>query len=267
MPSVHCLHRYLPSAAPRRPFSRIVVAVDSSAASERAVRLAVAVASGDARSELVFCHVIDIPWMLARVDHGADDYELALETAQESARGLLDRCIAAAAKADVFGRSCLRYGKPAEEVATLANAFAADLIVVGNRPCGRVHRILNGSVRDELVRNSALPVLVAERCEPDAAASSEECVLAELAGASSSETVLRAASSFASSYGLELVCLPGAKRLRARCRAIESAVGELHPALLVIGTPAERSLRDRVFPTIVERTLQSVSAPVLVVHY
>jgi nucleotide-binding universal stress UspA family protein len=253
--------------APQRPFSRIVVAVDSSAASERAVRLAVAVASGDARSELIFCHVIDIPWMLARADHGAEDYEIALETAQNEARRLLDRCIAAAAKGGVFGRSCLRYGKPADEVAKLADAFAADLVVVGNRPSGRLHRILNGSVRDEIVRMSALPVLVAERSKFDSAELREECVLAELADAAASKAVLRAASAFASGYRLELVCLPGAKGLRARSRAIELAVVEFQPALLVIGAPSKRNLRDRVLPTIVERTLEAVNAPVLVVHY
>lgn len=129
------------------------------------MHLAISLAAGDVRTELVFCHVIDIPRMLARADHLAEDYEIALEAAQSEARSLLAGCVAAAGDARVYARACVRYGKPASEIATLADVYAADLIVVGSRPSGKWHRFLNGSVRDEIVRDSDIPVLVAEKSE------------------------------------------------------------------------------------------------------
>lgn len=145
----------------RASFSRIVVAVDSSPASERAVKLALSVAGSDRRTEIVFAHVIDVPRMIARADRLANDYELALEAAQAQARELLDGCLAAAEHARIFGRSCIRYGKPAGEVVTLARVFGADLIVCGNGASSRVQRFLNGSVRDDIVNAASVPVLVA----------------------------------------------------------------------------------------------------------
>jgi nucleotide-binding universal stress UspA family protein len=144
----------------RRPFSRIVVAVDGLATCERAVQLAVALAEGDARAELIFAHVIDVARMVARADQDTSDYALAFEAARAEARSLLERCTAAAAQAGVFGRTCLRYGKPATEVAAVADAFAADLILIGNQHRSRLHRFLNGSVSDDVVRAAEVPVLV-----------------------------------------------------------------------------------------------------------
>jgi nucleotide-binding universal stress UspA family protein len=144
-----------------RTFSRIVVAVDSSAASERAVELALSLAAGGDHTEVIFAHVIDVPRMIARADPLANDYDLALEAARDRARDLLDRCLADAERAGIFGRTCVRYGKPAAEVVTLARVFGADLIIVGNGPATRVQRFLNGSVRDEIVRTANVPVLVA----------------------------------------------------------------------------------------------------------
>jgi nucleotide-binding universal stress UspA family protein len=146
--------------ADRKPGSCVVVAVDPSTPSERAVRLALSVERDDLRTEFVFCHVIDIPRMLARAE--TEDYEIALELAREQARSLLDLCLAHAEEAGVFGRSCIRYGKPAAEILTLAKSFSADLIVVGNRRRPWVRRVLRGSVPDEIVHTSDIPVLIVQ---------------------------------------------------------------------------------------------------------
>lgn len=266
MPSLLCLHQTMPPVrTPRPPFSRIVVAVDSSEASERALSLAISLARGDTRVELVFCHVIDVPRMVARADYLTDDYEVSLETARREALGLLDRCLAAAEKADVFGRSCLRYGAPADEVTTLAAVFAADLIVIGRSCHDRIHRILNGSVPDDIVRTSALPVLVAGATGSEPVLH-DGCVLAELADGSELSAPLRTASALASAYGAELMCLPEMKSARARSEAVEAAIRDLHPALFVIGAPSKQRWYGRFLPNAVERTLQMVSAPVLVVR-
>jgi nucleotide-binding universal stress UspA family protein len=151
----------LPAASRPSPMpARVVVAVDPSTASERAVASALSVVRCDVRSEFVFCHVIDVPRMLAHADRYADDYELALDAARAEGRSLLDHCVGVAERAGIFARSCLRYGKPATEIVALADACVADLIVVGNRPSGRLHRVFSEPVPDEVVRTSGIPVLV-----------------------------------------------------------------------------------------------------------
>jgi nucleotide-binding universal stress UspA family protein len=267
MRSVLNYHRNMPSVrAPRRPFSRIVVAVDTSEASERAVSLAISLARGDTRVDLVFCHAIDVPRMMARADHLAGDYGLSLETARREARELLDRCIIAAEKADVFGRQYVRYGAPASEVTMLAGVLAADLIVIGRRRHDPIHRILNGSVADDIVRTSSLPVLVAGANGSEPPALHGGFVLAELADESELSAPVKSASAVASAYGADLVCLSGAKSSRARSEAVERAIRELQPALFVIGATSQQRWRDRFLPNMLKRMLQMVSAPVLVVR-
>jgi nucleotide-binding universal stress UspA family protein len=164
--------------AQRRPFSRIVVGVDSGAASQSAARLAISIACGDRHAELIFCHAIDIPRMIAHADRFADDYPVAFDAACDTARALLNRCRALAQRAGVDAHARLRYGSPVSEIPALARAFAADLVVIGNRPSPKLHRILNGSVRDELVRSATLPILVADPSRSNTSAFHPECILA-----------------------------------------------------------------------------------------
>jgi nucleotide-binding universal stress UspA family protein len=240
--------------ARRRPFSRIVVGVDSSPASERAARLAVSLARGDAHIELVFCHAIDIPRMLARADRFADDYALALEIARDEARCLLDRCVALARQAGIHGLSCIRYGRPATEVVTLADVFAADLVVIGNRPSGRMHRFLCGSIRDEMVRACSTPILVADADPSRPSEFRPGSILARLADPPASPAALRLAAKIATAYDGKVVFSTG------------PAAAEDGPGMIVIGAARKRGVRDLFVPDAVERALQSADVPVLVVH-
>jgi nucleotide-binding universal stress UspA family protein len=145
------------------PFSRIVVAVDPSPAAKRAAGLAIALACGDGHAEVLFCYVIDIPRMLAHADRCCDDYALELEVAHDQAQQTLDDCTRLAAQAGVAASGSLRFGKPAVEVAALASALGADLVVVGCRRGRSLRRFFfREGVGDELVRVSRLPVLVAD---------------------------------------------------------------------------------------------------------
>jgi nucleotide-binding universal stress UspA family protein len=161
----------------RSPFSRIVVAVDASAASQRAVRLAIALACADEQAELLFCHAIDIPRMLAHAERCCDDYALELEVAREDAQRVLKNCLRLAAQAGVAASSSIRFGKPAVEVVTLASALGADLVVVGGRRSRALRRFFRASVSDEVVRVSRLPVLVADSPAPQTAYKEEKTTL------------------------------------------------------------------------------------------
>ena len=54
----------------------------------------------------------------------------------------------------------LREGRPADEIATLAEELEADLVVVGSRGVGTVKRLVMGSVSEAIVHLAPCPVLV-----------------------------------------------------------------------------------------------------------
>jgi nucleotide-binding universal stress UspA family protein len=245
-----------------RPFSRILVGVDTSPASESAVRLAVSLARGDTRAELVFCHSIDIQRMVARSGRLADDYPLALDTAQEAARRLLDHCCRLAWRAGIPARSYVRVEKPSFEVTSLANELHADLIVIGNQPRTRVQRFLCGSTRDEIVRTATVPLLLAQPHPSLASAYRPDCIIAALAGPSASTSALQLASSVAQAYDARMVLCSGGD---GGC-VLERSIAEHRPGMIVIGDVAQPRLRNPFTTGVVERTLQSAAAPVLVVH-
>ena len=65
--------------------------------------------------------------------------------------------------ADLRPTAVLRRGRPADEIVTEATTWAADVIVVGSRGHGPLGSILLGSVSEEVVDRSPIPVLVARR--------------------------------------------------------------------------------------------------------
>ena len=109
-------------------FKKILVAVDGSSNSDRAVEAAAALA-GAARTGLVICHAFHIP------DHYRSDLADSLEDAlREDAEDILDHASRVATAADVQAETrLLSKGHPAEAVLAFADEIQADLIVVGIR--------------------------------------------------------------------------------------------------------------------------------------
>jgi nucleotide-binding universal stress UspA family protein len=66
-------------------------------------------------------------------------------------------------------------GEPAEALLTVAQAQGADLVVIGSRSHNFLHQVFLGSVAREVIRRSAVPVLI-ERLEPTQAGHAETCV-------------------------------------------------------------------------------------------
>ena len=65
-------------------------------------------------------------------------------------------------------------GVPADELLARARAEAADLVVVGSRSHNFLREIFLGSVAKQIIRKTALPVLI-ERLEPTRAGQAETC--------------------------------------------------------------------------------------------
>ena len=128
-------------------YRRIVVPVDGSAGSETAVPHALGLARAF-QAEVIVCHVVTA----AEGTKKADVPDGAAEYASRIAERFLTGGVAA--KTDV------RRGDPAFQIRKSAAAWGADAVVMATRSRRRVEKLVLGSVADEVVRDSRLPMLL-----------------------------------------------------------------------------------------------------------
>lgn len=143
---------------------RILVAVDRSEPSMRAVDMAADIAVKYA-ADLVLGTVIrdtgpNDPGIeaYARIEHVKDgETALKIENVRESFSDICDRARAKGARNVTVD---VAVGDPAEEILANAKSGAIDLIVMGNRGRGPLAGLLLGSVTQKVVGLAACPVLV-----------------------------------------------------------------------------------------------------------
>jgi nucleotide-binding universal stress UspA family protein len=244
-----------------RLFRRICVAVDASSAAESAARLAISLVRGDARAEIAFCHVVNVPRLLGRAESGTRDYSSTFEDGHKDANALLDRCAWLARRSGVFARTYMRLGEPAAEIAAFAESISCDLIAIGNSPSEKVPRLLNGSLRDEIVRICSCPVLVADMKRARPIEFRPRNILVAEADSPTASRAKRFAAELASEYGAELVLLPTD---RDATEASVVNVSEHRPGLVVAGVKP-RSFNDLFSSGCIEQFLHAASLPILLV--
>jgi len=141
-----------------QPIKTIIVAVDGSPPSERAVDLASKIA-GPTGARLLLVHVAE-PIRLPRERYAEFVAQIEAEQQREEQPILGE----AQKRAEAYGvRAETRSisGPIAESIADLAAEEQADLVVVGSRGQGAVARVFLGSVSDRLVHICKVSVLVA----------------------------------------------------------------------------------------------------------
>jgi nucleotide-binding universal stress UspA family protein len=139
-------------------FRRILVAVDGSDTSNRALLAAIELAR-ESHAELRLVHVLD-DIALARA--GAADAALRHQIRQEG-RCVLERALAIAEADDVEAATELleRPGaRLGEVVAAHAREWPADLVVIGTHGRRGAARLLLGSGAEQVLRLSPVPVLI-----------------------------------------------------------------------------------------------------------
>jgi nucleotide-binding universal stress UspA family protein len=136
---------------------RILVAVDGSAPSLKAVRMAAEVAQRFG-ARLTLVHVV--PKLLLP----PDVYGLTIAAVEKEHRayadGVLDKAREVIDDPGLDVSSTVLFGAPAEAVAEEAAAPDVGMVVVGGSGHGAVARVILGSVSDRLVHISPKPVLV-----------------------------------------------------------------------------------------------------------
>jgi nucleotide-binding universal stress UspA family protein len=143
-------------------FERILLAVDDSEESKKAIKTAVSLAEAT-RGEILVVHVHakDMGFQVT------DDVETRLE-----AELLMEAVCDIVRKAGVPVAGDLRAARVdrvAKEVLDAADSYDADCIVVGSRGSGPFTQMLLGSVANQVVHLARCPVVVAREVVPVAA--------------------------------------------------------------------------------------------------
>lgn len=153
-------------------YKRILVAVDGSPTSNKALAAAIGMAQAlGGRLRLV--HVIEEAAYLSGYDLSGGSSGQLLHAMRQAGTQLLQEGLAIALAAGVEADSMLydKFGERlGETVATAARLWNADLVVTGTHGRKGVSRFLMGSGAEQIIRLSPAPVLVvrAEDAQPGA---------------------------------------------------------------------------------------------------
>jgi nucleotide-binding universal stress UspA family protein len=136
---------------------RILVPVDGSANSDKAVRFAIHLAEG--RDSEIF---------LLNVQHSYNTLNIKLFFSQEqirsfqeeSSKEVLDQALVITNSLSIPVRTLVRSGDPGKEICAEAKKSAVDFIVMGYRGLGGVKRVIMGSVATHVLHETPCPVMI-----------------------------------------------------------------------------------------------------------
>lgn len=138
----------------------VVVGVDNSEASTRAVEFAVARAQRN-DWKVVLVHVIPwSPYSFQPPSENEHRHRAKVEEIQAASEQVMTPMAAIAERAHVPHEEVVRHGKPSDTINDVAADTAAVHIIVGRTGDGGLREAVFGSVASRLVQHAALPVTV-----------------------------------------------------------------------------------------------------------
>ncbi len=140
-------------------FDTIVLPTDGSDHAEAAAETGIELATAHDAAVHVVCVADTGPLGDLRLPGEAASAEDAMRS---RARESVDAVVAAAEDAGLETTGTVLDGPPAEAINEYARDVDADLVVMGTRGRGGVHRMAMGSVTDHVVRFGDVPVFVAD---------------------------------------------------------------------------------------------------------
>ena len=149
------------AAAKRVGIRTILLATDLSSASANAEELAFELATR-LHGALLLVSVIDPRGLWMPTGGYRQRMDQARDARQIAAQGIVNR----ARREGVPVRTLIWEGDPGEAIVEAAIAEGVDLIVVGSHQRRGVDRLVMGSVSEQVVRTSPVPVVVARRSPP-----------------------------------------------------------------------------------------------------
>lgn len=142
-------------------YQRILVPIDGSLTSERAVQEAIKLAAGNARLRLVY--VLEEIYPLDTEGYAYIDYAALKEAVRHTGERALAQAAEKVRQSGTEAETALLEAS-GERIASVieseARHWLADLIVIGTHGRSGLSRLLLGSVAEDLVRGAPTPVLL-----------------------------------------------------------------------------------------------------------
>jgi nucleotide-binding universal stress UspA family protein len=139
-------------------FKSLAVALDGSQCAAHAFDLALELAKGD-DGRIAICSVVDPIVVLGRNPAGAYA-EQALEGAEADARAVVVGAVQKARALGVTVDGTVVQGEPAYEIVQFARKQNADAVVMGTHGRTGLKRMFIGSVAEDVLRSSTVPVVI-----------------------------------------------------------------------------------------------------------
>lgn len=141
-------------------FNRILVALDGSDCSHKALDLAVTLAKEQGASCTV-CTVVDVVRAAASMTFATGDIVNEwIVTLNKDARQIENEAVAKHAASGVSIETQLVEGDPASALLDVAKKMDADLIIMGSHGRTGLKRLWLGSVAESVVQEATVPVLI-----------------------------------------------------------------------------------------------------------
>jgi nucleotide-binding universal stress UspA family protein len=141
-------------------YQRIMVAVDGSETAERGLKEAIAFGN-DQKARLAIVYVIDLVVIYEFGEPSINYIDSSREFARETIARAQQAAQAAGIAAEIQSPEIYTTGyHVADKIAELAQAWKADLLVVGTHGRRGVSRLLLGSVAERIVRVAPCPLLL-----------------------------------------------------------------------------------------------------------
>lgn len=148
-------------------FNHILVALDGSDCSHKALNLAVTLAKEQGASCTV-CTVVDVVHAAASMTFATGDIvDEWIATLNKDARQIESEAVAKYAASGVSIDTQVLEGYPAYALLDVAKKKSADLIVMGSHGRTGLKRLWLGSVAESVVQEATIPVLIVRGMAPD----------------------------------------------------------------------------------------------------
>ena len=140
-------------------YSKILVAVDGSPFSSKALEHAISLAK-TYRAKLTIIYVVHMRVYIAAEEAGFVTTAPLIHDMEEAGKSILDESAKVTFAQGIESDTMLVHGIPEEQIMKKAEAEKYDLIVIGSRGRTAAKAFLLGSVSDRVSHHARLPVLV-----------------------------------------------------------------------------------------------------------
>lgn len=140
-------------------FRHILLPVDGSEHSKRAVKAAISICKGQKESKITLLTIqYSLPLWIGELAFAYADAEAKLEMESHRLLSPIEQMLAA--EGIDYQSQIIKSNSPAYEIYSLAKERKYDLIVMGSRGLGKVKELLLGSVSHTVVQQAPCPVLI-----------------------------------------------------------------------------------------------------------